>query len=544
VSVWSRRIATLLALAVVVRGPAMAGEGRECGSFAFEDVAAEVGIDFRHQTGAQGDWHLRETMGAGVAWLDYDGDGWQDLYWVQSARTAGEGDRLYRNLDGRRFEVVDPAVVGVDGYGQGVLAADFDGDGDPDLLLTNDGEDALYLNSGDGTFERAASALESRGWSSSAAAADVDADGDLDLYITRYVDYDAGADVFCGDPETGERRYCDPSLFAGAPDAYFENDGGGRFVERTSEAGLGAAPGRGLGVVFTDLDADGDPDLYVANDLTINFLFGNDGAGVFEDLSLISGGAVNRDGRPEAGMGVAVGDHDGDLSADLAVTNFDVETNTLYLNLGGLAFADVSGPSGFGLPSFNRLAFGIVTADFDHDGDLDVYVANGHIFERPTRENVAYRQPDQILAGDGAGGFTAVPCDVLDDRPTVARGLAAGDFDNDGDLDLAVQENGGPARLLRNGGDDERWIGVRLQGEGRNTEAVGARVVLRTDRAAQVRWVTAGDSYQSTSDRRLQFGLGDSAPRSLEVTWPSGRVVRFLEPPAARYLVGLATAGR
>ena len=526
---WSASALAALALA------ASAGAA-ECGSFRLEDAARELGIDFRHANGSRGDKHLRETMGAGVAWLDYDGDGWQDLYWVQSDRGGGAGDRLYRNVGGGRFEALALPALG-DGYGQGVLAADVDGDGDSDLILTNDGPDLLLRNDGDGGFSLAEGALESGGWSSSSAAADADGDGDLDLYVARYVVYDAGEDIFCGDPETGARRYCDPSLFAGAPDGYFVNDGGGRFVERTAEAGLAVDPGRGLGVLFTDLDGDSDPDLYVANDLTINFLFGNDGRGVFEDLSLISGAAVNRDGRPEAGMGVALGDVDGDLTPDLAVTNFDVETNTLYRNLGALSFADVSGPTGFGVPSFNRLAFGIVAADLDHDADLDVYVANGHIFERPARENVAYRQPDQLLAGDGRGGFEAVPCDVLDDLPTVARGLAAGDLDNDGDLDLAVQENAGPARLLRNRTDDERWVAVHLRSSGPNSDAVGARVELESAGERQVRWVTAGDSYQSTSDRRLHFGLGGAAPEELDVVWPSGRVVRLARPPAGRYLV-------
>ncbi len=532
-------VGLLAALTAAAVGPPAAAEPAGCGSIVLDDAAAELGIDFRHATGARGDKHLRETMGAGVAWLDYDGDGWWDLYWVQSDRAAG-GDRLYRNLGGAGFApVAAPGESAGGEYGQGVAAADLDGDADTDLLITNDGADRLYLNLGDGSFEDAtgASGLESPGWSSSAALGDADGDGDLDLYVTRYVEYDAGDDLFCGDPETGERRYCDPSLFEGAADGFFENLGGGRFVDRTEAAGLAVAPGRGLGVVFTDLDGDRDPDLYVANDLTLNFLFENLGDGRFEDRSLISGGAVNRDGRPEAGMGLAVGDLDGDLDPDLAVTNFDVETNTLYRNLGGLAFADVSGPSGFGLPSFNRLAFGIVSADLDHDGDLDFYIANGHIFERPARENVAHRQPDQILAGDGRGAFIAVACGVLDAHPTVARGLAAGDYDNDGDLDLAVQENGGSARMLRNGADDRRWVGIHLRGRGENSDAVGARLTLRSDLASQVRWVTAGDSYQSTSDRRVHFGLGEGRPEALEVTWPSGQRTRLIDPPRAHYLV-------
>lgn len=518
-------------------------ESDDCSTFGFEEAADDLGLSFTHSTGATGDKHLRETMGAGVAWLDFDNDGWWDLYWVQSARSAG-GDALFRNLAGAGFERLEPTVSRPDlTYGQGVLAADLDGDRDVDLLVTNVGADRLYLNDGAGGFEvvdgvgASDVAAEVESWSSSAAAADGDADGDLDLYVSRYVEYRAGEDIFCGRPETGERRYCDPSLFPGAADRYLRNEGDGRFVDVTQDSGFGAVDGRGLGVLFVDLDGDRAADLYVANDLTLNFLFANRGEGRFEDLSLLSGGAVNRDGRPEAGMGVALGDVDGDQRADLAVTNFDVETNTLYSNRGEHSFVDVSGPSGFGLPSFNRLAFGIVAADLDHDRDLDAYIANGHIFEQPARENVAYRQPDQLLEGDGRGGFDEVECPVLRRRPTVARGLAAGDLDNDGDLDLAIQENGGPARLLRNLADDESWLGARLRTAGANSEAVGARVTLESTATSQSRWITAGDSYQSSSDRRLHFGLGSEAPVALEIVWPDGARRRLVAPPAGHYLV-------
>jgi hypothetical protein len=526
-------------------GLASEPEGDGCGPFDFADVAEEMGLSFEHASGARGDKHLPETMGAGVAWLDYDGDGWWDLYLVQSGameptdRTPGMANVLFRNLEGRGFEPVARSGAEDPGYGQGVVAADFDGDSDTDLLVTNFGTDAYYRNNGAGGFGEAGdeAGLSSGGWSSSGALADADLDGDLDLYLSRYVDYAPGSDIFCGDPESGVRKYCDPSLFAGAADAFFVNQGGGRFVEATQAAGLGDLRGRGLGVVFADFDGDRDADLYVANDLTINFLFANRGDGSFEDLSLISGGAVNRDGRPEAGMGVSLGDVDGDAAPDLAVTNFDVETNTLYRNLGELAFLDVSGIAGFGLPSFNRLAFGIVSADYDLDGDLDFYIANGHIFERPARENVSYRQPDQLLEGDGEGSFAEAECSTLERRPTVARGLAAADFDNDGDVDLVVQENGGRARLLANEIDGEQWLGVRLRGRGENSEAIGAKVSLETASGSQARWVTAGDSYQSSSERRVHFGTGDATPKAVEIAWPLGGRTRLVDPPAGRYLV-------
>jgi len=531
----------------------------DCGQIAFEAVARSAGLDFRHETGARGGKHLPETMGAGLAFLDADGDGWQDLYLVQSGPSPGGGEgarnRLFRGWGGRgeiRFEEVEASGAEDPGYGQGATAADVDGDGRTDLYVTNDGRDALYLNRTEpgGTIRfvdaTAEAGLGLEGWSSSAAFADAEGDGDLDLYVSRYLEYTPDHGLECRDTETGRRKYCDPSLFLGAGDRFFlqgePREGLPRFADATEAAGLGEARGRGLGVVFTDLDGDGLPDLYVANDLTLNFLFrgrgtSSDGGVSFEDLSLFSGTAVNREGKPEAGMGLAVGDVDGDLDPDLAVTNFDVETNTLYRNLGELAFDDVSAPSGFGPPSFNLLGFGLIFADLDRDGDLDAYVANGHIFERPPRENVAYRQPGQVLLGDGAGGFHAVECSGLAERATLARGLAAADVDNDGDVDLAYQVNGGEPELLRNDTEGGNWVGVELRGVGANTEAIGARVVLETDRGRRVRWVLAGESYQSSGDKRLLFGLAEGEePRELEVLWPSDRRLRLSSPPAGHYL--------
>lgn len=549
----ARKTSAAVALATV--GAALAAAGAQeatlgsgsmtrCGPLQLRDVTESAGVAFRHQRGGRGEKHLPETMGAGVAWLDFDGDGWLDLYLVQSGPfppdgSAAAGNRLFRNLgDGRFVDVTARSGTGHRGYGQGVVVADVNGDRRPDLYLTNYGPDALLINRGDGTFVDGtqASALGLDGWSSSAAFADADGDGDLDLYVARYVEYDPEQPIFCGDPTTGERKYCDPSLFVGAGDRYYANNGDGTFEDATEAAGIGAADGRGLGVVFVDLDADGHPDVYVANDETLNFLFHNLGSGRFEDLSLASGTAANRDGKPEGGMGIAVGDVDGDLDPDLAVTNFDVETNTLYRNLGDTVFEDVAAASGFGMPSFNLLAFGIALADLDLDGDLDFYVANGHIFERPERENVTHAQRAQILLGDGRGRFSELRCSYLDARPMVARGLAGADFNNDGDPDLAVLENGGPAALLENGTGGDR-VGVALRGTPPNTEAVGSRVTLSGDGGRQLRWILAGDSYQSSSDRRALFGLGDGSADALEITWPSGHTRRLLSPPQNRCLI-------
>jgi hypothetical protein len=528
-----------------VGAPGLADEVDPCAGLRFEDVATGAGLSFVHATGATGSYHLPETMGAGAAWLDYDGDGILDLYVVQSGafppdRGADSANRLFRGLGNGRFEDASAASGAADrGYGQGVLAADLDGNGHTDLYVTNYGPDVLLRNRGDGTFEdrTEAAGLGLDGWSSSAAAADADGDGDLDLYVTRYVAYDEAEPIFCGDVDAGQREYCVPTLFLGATDRFYRNRGDGTFEDATVEAGVAPADGRGLGVLFTDLDGDTLPDVYVANDLSINLLYRNRGDGTFEPLSLVSGAGVNARGDAEAGMGVAAGDVDGDGDPDLAVTNFDVETNTLYRNLGGMRFEDVSAETGFGVPSFNLLGFGIVLADLDLDGDLDGYVANGHIHENPKREGVSHAQRDLLLLGDGSGRFRPAVCGPALEEARVGRGLAPADYDDDGDVDLLIVDSGGPLQLLRNDAPGTgRFVGVSLDGRRPNTHGVGSRVVLETRRGRQVRWAAAGTSYQSTGDSRILFGLaGDDAALRIEVTWPSGETTVLADPAVDRY---------
>ena len=561
----ARRLAVVLAAvhSFALR-PCLAAAPEDCG-FSFSEVAADVGLRFHHDAGAAGGLHLPETMGAGVAWIDFDGDGWLDLYLVQSGPFPpddGEGsaDRLFRNLgpDGAGEFRFAPAGGGdvARGYGQGVVAADVDGDRDVDLFVSRYGPTVLLRNDGAGRFaaaERLPAAVPEAGadefpWGSSMALADADGDGDLDLHVSRYLDYDPdhGLDCRREGPESPP-EVCDPSLFTGQHDRFYTNRGGGGFVDATAAAGLAGADGKGLGVLFTDLNADGRPDLYVANDLTLNLLFGNRGDGTFEDLSLLSGAAVNRNGRPEAGMGLAVADFDLDGDPDLAVTNFDVETNTLYRNAGpgpGLLFEDVSATAGFGQPSFNLLGFGIVAEDFDRDGALDVYVANGHIFASPRRDNTEHRQRNLLLrgrSGDAAGSFSEVRCVWTDEDPLVSRGAAVADYDNDGDADLAVTANDGPARLWRNdtAGPDATWLGVELRGRSPNTQAVGAVVTLSDDseRPPARRWVVRGDSYQSSSGHRQRWAVPAAGRRQLDLRWPSGARTRIVDPPVDAYLV-------
>ncbi len=533
----------LLGLAVLA---ASGGEG--CGALALADVSRSAGLHFVHERGASGEHHLPETMGSGLAWLDYDGDGWLDLYAVQSGPFPGGGDRaanrLYRNRgDGRDGEptfedVTEASAAGHRGYGQGVVAADADGDGRSDLYLTNFGSDALLLNRGSGRFEDVTveAGLGLGGWSSSAAFADYDQDGYLDLYVARYVGYDLADPLFCAAAGDSRRDYCHPSLFRGAGDRLYRNRGDATFEERAAIAGAKAS--RGLGVLFADLDGDHLADLYVANDLDVNFLYRNRGDGTFEDLSLLSGAGLNGRGEAEAGMGVAAGDVDGDGDPELMVTHFDVETNTLYKNLGGMIFEDVSAQSGFGPASFNQLGFGIAAADFDSDGDLDVYVANGHIQEDPQRQGVGYAEGDLLLVGDGEGGFVAAECGPAFELEEVGRGVAAADYDNDGDPDLAVLNSGGRLRLLRNEGTPADWIGLDLRGRLPNGQAVGARVRLTTSNGRRTRWVTAGGSYLSSHDKRLLFALRTGEQiLELRVTWPDGSERILAAPQRRRYSV-------
>ncbi len=548
----SSQLKLLSAIALVVSIPALGSAETprsrlardRCEPAIFQEVSAKVGVNFVHDRGATESRHNPGTMGSGLAWLDFDQDGWWDLYVVQSGPFPPDGseasaNRLYRNLDGERFvDVTEISRSGDSTYGQGVVAADYDGDGDVDLYLTNYGPDTLLTNRGDGTFDDVTSAagLGLGGWSSSAAFADADRDGDLDLFVTRYVVHDADNEPFCAHPETGERDYCDPGSFESIDDRFYLNVDGSRFEDATERAGFATSVGKGLGVLFVDLNSDLWPDLYVANDMTMNFLFVNKTDGSFEDYSLLSGSAVSREGSLEAGMGIAVGDVDEDGDPDLAVTNYDVQTNTLYLNRGNFQFEDVSAQSGFGLPSFNLVGFGTALSDFDSDGHLDSYVTNGHTTEKPFRDNVTYDQPDILLIGDGSGQFVAA-CPISDQKANVGRGLAVADFDNDGDPDVAVQRSGRRLALLQNGTDSTSWLGIRLTSRTSGSEGIGAVIRVRTSSHTQTRWVTAGDSYQSSSDRRALFGF-DSQDEllELEVEWLSGRRQKIISPPKESFL--------
>ncbi|MFW6198859.1 MAG: CRTAC1 family protein, partial [Acidobacteriota bacterium] len=502
----------------------------------FVDATAEAGIEFEHETGATGERYMVETMGSGAALVDVDEDGWLDAYLVQGASTPGfRADRrlrdaLFRGARGGRFAAApEHAGLPVEVYGMGIAAGDYDDDGFVDLYVTAFGPNLLLRNNGDGTFTDvgAASGTDDPLWGASAAWGDLDADGDLDLYVVNYVDFDWDNHKFCGNPRRNLRAYCHPDVYDALPDRLFDNRGDGTFAQVAEEAGVAnTVDGKGLGVVMGDYDDDGDLDVYVANDSTRNFLYTNEGGMSFFDDGLLAGVGYSEDGQAEAGMGTDWGDFDGDGHLDVVVTNLDLETNTLYRNLGDAAFSDQTYATGMGEPSLMAVGFGTNWEDVDNDSDLDLFVANGHIIDNIAefRDNVTYAQRNHLYRNDG-GEFREISSSLGPGMALVkvSRASAAGDYDNDGDVDFLVSNNGEGADLLRNDGGDAagHWLQLRLVGRAATRTAAGARVLLGLpDGRTLVREVKAGSSYCATGDPRLHVGLGDATAATVSVRWP------------------------
>jgi hypothetical protein len=513
----------------------------------FRNISRQAGVTFRNTNGASPLKHLPETMGSGGLFFDFDNDGWIDIFLVDGGSEADPAIAraarhvLYRNRRNGTFEdVTTTSRIQHREYGMGACAGDYDNDGLVDLYVTNVGPNVLYRNGGNGAFtdvtQRAG--VASPLWSTSCAFSDVDRDGHLDLFVTNYVEMGKDRNRFCSNTRPTLRMYCHPLVFQGSPNVLYRNTGDGAFTDITSKAGIAAYRGNGLGVAVGDYDGDLWPDVFVANDAVPNFLFHNDGHGRFTEDALVAGVAVASDGKARAGMGTAFGDFDGDGRLDLVVTNHETEMHSLFRNLGGGSFADATVSSGVGPATLPFVGFGVVFIDADNDGDLDLTIVNGHVIDNiaRSRSGAKHAQPRLLLQNIGSGRFQDVsrqagPGFAVD---SVGRTLVAGDIDNDGDLDLLVTNNGGAAELLRNdGGNRGNSLLLRLVGTVSNRDGIGARLRLTAGGHTQMREVTSGSSYLGQSDTRVHVGLGSaSGVDRLEIRWPSGRIDRLEGVPA------------
>ena len=523
----------------------------------FVDRTTEAGLDVFSTTFGSADKRcILEANGNGAAFFDYDNDGFIDLYVVNGStfetyRTrSGPGNRLFRNNQDSTFaDVTDFARVGDAGWGSGVAVGDIDDDGNPDLYVTNYGSNILYRNLPGGRFEdvTASSSVAGERYSTSAAFLDYDRDGDLDLYVANYVVFDVG--TIPADPADddrcmylgGLRVYCGPAGMEGAGDVLYRNDGSGGFEDVTVEAGIAVANSYyGLGVVADDFDNDGDTDLFIANDETPNVLFDNEGDATFAEVAVERGVAYSGDGEAESGMGVDAADFDDDGDADLYVTNFYKETNTLYENDGAGRFTDVTNDTGLGAPTLNMLGWGTRFFDCDNDGDQDLFVANGHVYPQVDRTQITtYAQRNQLFVNDGEGHFSEIPVLSGAHRDRVSRGASFSDYDNDGDIDIFIVNLNDTPTLLRNkGGGDNNWLLIRLAGAGKdNRTGLGSRVRLRTDSKVQWRSVNGAASYLSHNDTRVHFGMGKDRRADIDVIWLSGHRQSYPNVEANRLLV-------
>jgi enediyne biosynthesis protein E4 len=533
-------------LAVLFAGPAPA-------TVHFVDVTRAAGIVFRHQNAATPEKYLIETMGSGSAWIDYNRDGLFDLYLVNGAATAvfkpdsPLHSALYRNNGNGTFtDVTSEAHVGAEGlFGMGVAVGDYDNDGYPDLAVLGYGRSILYRNNGDGTFTdvTARAGVANAGkWASSGAWFDYDNDGRLDLVVANYVDWTPERNYYCGAQGPGMRSYCHPDDYHGVAPTLYRNNGDGTFSETSTTSGLAKSPSNGLGVVTLDYDEDGWQDIFIANDSVANSLFHNNGNGTFTEVSYQAGVAVSEDGVAEAGMGIDAADASGKGRLDLIVTHLDQQHTRFYRNLGHGAFEDATSAAKLAYATFQFSGFGVRFIDYDNDGWPDIFVATGHVLDNIARYHagVTWAEPKLMFRNTGNGIFTDVSRQLGPDlqASTVSRGLAVGDYDNDGDLDLLVSNNGGPPELLRNdGGNGNHWLEVLLIGTRSNRDGVGARLKLTVGGRTLTDQRKGGMSYQSAQDPRVHFGLGNrDRADALEIRWPSGTLTRLTGVAADRIL--------
>jgi hypothetical protein len=505
----------------------------------FVDVTRSAGIGFLHENAFSDQKYLIETMGSGCGWIDYDQNGLLDLYLVNGCK-PGHPSRsaLYRNNgDGTFTDVTQRAGVGAEGlFGMGVAVGDYDNDGFPDLFVLGYGRCILYHNNRDGTFTdvTARAGVANQGlWASSAAWFDYDNDGRLDLVVANYLDWTPETNYYCGSRGMGMRSYCHPNDYHGQAPTLYHNNGDGTFTDVSKPSGLAAKPSNGLGIVTFDYDDDGWQDIFISNDAQPNSLFRNNRDGTFTEVGYEAGVAVSEDGVTESGMGTDAADATGNGCLDVIVMHLDQQLARFYRNLGHGAFEDATFSSKLGYETFHASEFGAKFLDYDNDGWRDIFMAAGHVLDNIERYHpgIRFAESKLMFRNAGNGVFVNVSDQLGPDfqTPTVGRGAAVGDFDNDGGLDILVSNNGGPPQLLRNdGGNVNHWLEVLLMGTRSNRDGVGARVKLTAGDLTLWDQRKGGMSYQSAQDPRLHFGLGGRAMVDvLEVRWPSGMATRL-----------------
>ena len=564
-SVQSRReFIRLLALAGAssASGSSLFGTRATAAGPTFEEIpSSSSGITWIHDNAISADRHLPETMGPGVAFFDYDNDGWVDIFMVNSGASdfykpkAPLKNALYKNnRDGTFTDVTDKAgVAGGREFGMGCAIADYDNDGHQDILVTAYGRCTLYHNNGNGTFTDVTekSGVATPGWTTSAVWFDYDNDGRLDLMLCSFVQFSLANNVFCGDNKLGKRFYCIPRVFKPTPSFLYHNNGDGTFTEVSAGTDIQRALGKALGVVATDVNGDGLMDLFVANDTVQNFLFMNRGKGKWEEMGLAAEVGFSVNGRPRSGMGVDAADVNGDGRQDLFVANVDQEMFSLYQNEGNESFSDVAAFHGVAQATRLLSGWGLKFFDYDNDGLVDLFLANGHPDDmiESYSQQVRYKEPLVLFHHDGKklSNVSAASGPVFS-KMFPARGLAIGDFNNDGRIDVLIGNNGeAPVLLKNNAGDGNHWVGLKLQGTSCNRDGIGATISWSAGGVKRTRLKTSGGSYLSSHDVREVLGLGANAkPDWVEIKWPapSTRVERFTDIPVDRYVTVTEGKGR
>ena len=528
----------------------------------FEEIGSSAsGITWKHDNAMSPNRYLPETMGPGVAFFDFDNDGWLDIFMVNSGTTefyspaAPLKNALYKNnRNGTFTDVADKAgVAGGKEFGMGCAIADYDNDGYQDILVTAYGRCTLYHNNGNGTFtdvtEKAG--LAAPGWTTSAVWFDYDNDGKLDLFLCSFVQFSAKSDVFCGDNKLGKRFYCIPRVFKPTPSLLFHNNGDGTFKEVSAGTDIQKAMGKALGVVATDINNDGLTDLFVANDTVQNFLFANRGKGKWDEIGLAAEVGFSANGTPRSGMGVDAADVNGDGRQDLFVANVDQEMFSLYRNDGNEFFSDLANFHGVAQATRLLSGWGLKFFDYDNDGSVDLILANGHPDDmiESYSQQVRYKEPLVLFHHDGKklSNVTAEAGPAFQ-KMYPARGLAVGDYNNDGRLDVLIGNNGeAPVLLRNNAGEGNHWVGLKLQGTSCNRDAIGATITWSYGDVQRSRYKSSGGSYLSSHDRREVLGLGTVTKVNwVEIKWPqpSGRVERLTDVPIDRYVTVIEGKGR